>query len=223
MTVTEITSNGHGSTGDRARQFWRPGMTGAELAEKLGVPERTGSYHARKLRAETGSSNDVARSRTSVSATPEPATPTRPQPIARRRPATARRRSATAPTLLVAATGVAVAVVVAVAAVVSYSHIRHLAVAAGMGSLAGWLPLALDGLVVACSCSMIVDRQHERRSSPLAVGGLAIGLAASLAANVLAVDPSLASERAVAVVLAGYTPIALAVSGHLLLRMLGDR
>lgn len=212
MTMTDVSTNGHGTTGDRARQVWRPGMAGAELARQLGVPERTGSYWANKLRAAT------------APATPPRAAPAKRAPAVRQRPTAGRGKAAgqTSP-LLVAATGVAVAVVVVVAAVVSYSHIRHLAVAAGMGSLAGWLPLALDGLVVACSCSLIVDRQHGKRTSPLAAGGLVIGLAASLAANVLAVDPTLASERAVAVVLAGYSPIALAVSGHLLLRMLGER
>lgn len=213
MTITE-TSNGHGSVGDRARQVWRPGMSGVDLAEALGVPERTGRYHAKLLREETESGKKAA---------PAPVAPAIPQRPAQRKPAVARGKVAPTPPLLVAATVVAVAVVVAVTAVVSYTHIRHLAVAAGMGTLAGWLPLALDGLVVACSCSLIVDRRNGKPVSPLAAAGLVIGLAASLAANVLAVDPELVSIRAVRVVLAGYTPLALAVSGHLLLRMLGDR
>jgi hypothetical protein len=178
------------------------------------VPERTGRYHVKRLQAEAESGK------------PAPAAPvaaaTPPRPV-QRKPAARGGKVTPTPPLLVAATGLAVAVVVAVTAVVSYTHIRHLAVAAGMGSLAGWLPLALDGLVVACSCSLIVDRRHGKPVSPLAAAGLVIGLAASLAANVLAVDPELVSIRAVRVVLAGYTPLALAVSGHLLLRMLGDR
>lgn len=220
MTVTDVSTNGHGSTGDRARQVWRPGMKGAELGRALGVPERTGRYWAGILRQElVAGDNDSPVSPPAAPATPRP----RPKPAARRSAATGRGKTPSAPVLLVAVTGVAVAVVVTVAAVVSYSHIRALAVAAGMGGLAGWMPLALDGLVVVCSTSLIVDRQNGNDRSRLAASGLAIGLAASLAANVLAVDPTLASERAVAVVLAGYTPIALAVSGHLLLRMLGER
>jgi hypothetical protein len=114
-------------------------------------------------------------------------------------------------------------VVTVVCAVVSYSHIRDLARAAGMGGLAGWLPLGVDGLVVAASCSLIVDRQLGRPGHALAWAGVALGLAGSLTANVMAVDPALVSLRAVRWVLAGYGPAALAVSGHLLFRMLGDR
>jgi Protein of unknown function (DUF2637) len=127
------------------------------------------------------------------------------------------------PVPLLAVTAAAVVVVTVVCAVVSYSHIRDLATTAGMGSLAGWLPLGIDGLVVAASCSLIVDRQLGRPGHALAWAGVALGLAGSLAANVLAVDPDLVSLRAVRWALAGYGPAALAVSGHLLFRMLGDR
>lgn len=221
MTITDVSTNGHGSTEDRARQVWRPDMGGAELARKLGVPERTGRYHANKLRAEHETGGKPPP--TTAPATKPAAAPATKKPAARSRPATSKGSHRGASSVLVAVAGVAVAVVTAVAAVVSYFHIRDLAVAAGMGGLAGWLPLALDGLVVACSCSVIVDRENGKRVSLVAAVGLTIGLAATLAANVVAVDPTLASERAVAIVLAGYTPIALAVSGHLLLRMLGER
>lgn len=220
MTITEVSTNGHGSTEDRARRVWRPGMGGAELARELGVPERTGRYHANKLRAEH--ETDGKQPAAAPATKPAAAAATK-KPAARGRPATSKSSHRGASGVLVAVAGVAVAVVTAVAAVVSYFHIRDLAVAAGMGGLAGWLPLALDGLVVACSCSVIVDRENGKRVSLVAAVGLTIGLAATLAANVVAVDPTLASERAVAIVLAGYTPIALAVSGHLLLRMLGER
>jgi Protein of unknown function (DUF2637) len=210
VSITELNPNGQASTGDRARQVWRPGMKGAELARQLDVPDRTGRFWASRLEAEAADGKP---------APPPAATPDRQ---VRRKPA-ARGKAAPTPIALLVATNLAVAVVAAVALVVSYTHIRHLAIAAGMGSLAGWLPLALDGLVVACSCSLIVDRRHGKPVSPLAAGGLALGLAASLAANVLAVDPALVSERVVRIVLAGYSPLALAVSAHLLLRMLGER
>jgi hypothetical protein len=127
------------------------------------------------------------------------------------------------PLPLLAVTVAAVVVVTMVCAVVSYCHIRSLARVAGMGSLAGWLPLGVDGLVVAASCSLIVDRQLGRPGHALAWAGVALGLAGSLTANVLAVDPTLVSLRAVRWALAGYGPAALAVSGHLLFRMLADR
>ena len=127
------------------------------------------------------------------------------------------------PLPLLAVTVAAVVIVTAVCAVVSYCHIRDLARLAGMGGLAGWLPLGVDGLVVAASCSLIVDRRLGRPGHALAWAGAALGLAGSLAANVLAVDPDLVSLRAIRWALAGYSPAALAVSGHLLFRMLGDR
>jgi hypothetical protein len=132
-------------------------------------------------------------------------------------------RPAQAPLALLVVTAAAVVVVTLVCAVVSYTHIRDLAEQAGMGNLSSWLPLGIDGLVVAASCSLIVDRHLDRPGHPLAWAGVALGLAGSLAANVLAVDIDLVPLRAVRWVLAGYGPAALAVSGHLLFRMLGDR
>jgi hypothetical protein len=142
--------------------------------------------------------------------------------VGRRQPP-GRERPAQAPLPLLVVTVVAVVVVTLVCAVVSYTHIRDLAQQAGMGSLSSWLPLGIDGLVVAASCSLIVDRHVDRPGHPLAWAGVALGLAGSLAANVLAVDIDLVPMRAVPWVLAGYGPAALAVSGHLLFRMLSDR
>jgi hypothetical protein len=133
------------------------------------------------------------------------------------------RQAGAVPLPLLAVTVAAVALVTVVCAVVSYSHIRHLALVVGMGGQAAWLPLGVDGLVVASSCALIVDHHLGRPGQPLAWCGVALGLAGSLAANVLAVDPELVSLRAVRWVLAGYTPAALAVSGHLLFRMLVQR
>lgn len=127
------------------------------------------------------------------------------------------------PLPLLAVTVAAVALVTAVCAVVSYVHVRDLARLVGMGDLAGWLPLGVDGLVVACSCSLLVDRHQERPGHPVAWLGVVLGLVTTVAANVLAVDPGLVPLRAVRWILAGYAPAALGVSGHLLFRMLGGR
>jgi hypothetical protein len=179
----------------------------------------------------TTPASGAARPGADAAAAPRPSRRQRPTASAARMAARAagRRQSAgkdppvQAPLPLLVVTVAAVVVVTLVCAVVSYTHIRDLAQHAGMGSLALWLPLGVDGLVVAASCSLIVDRQLERPGHPLAWAGVALGLAGSLAANVLAVDPDLVPLRAVRWVLAGYGPAALAVSGHLLFRMLGDR
>lgn len=130
------------------------------------------------------------------------------------------------PRSLVVLTVVAVAIVAAVTMVTSYTHTHDLAVMAGWGWLATILPAAVDGLVVAGSTSLMVDRRLRGRTypgHPLAWAAVAIGLASSMAANIVAVDPSLVDMRVVRWVMAGYAPVALAISGHLLLRMLGEQ
>jgi hypothetical protein len=234
---------------EQARDAWRRSggrLTGAELARRYGRSERWGRLQIAAAREDAGGADggtgdtraqptsDAANNGTARPAPPLPpaAGPARPaRPLAKRTPspATPRRngkgpaQAADVPLPLLAVTAAAVVVVTVVCAVVSYSHIRHLARTAGMGSLAGWLPLGVDGLVVAASCSLIVDRQLGRPGHPLAWAGVALGLAGSLTANVMAVDPTLVSLRAVRWALAGYGPAALAVSGHLLFRMLGER
>jgi hypothetical protein len=227
-----------------ARETWRSSggqLSGAQLAARYGRSERWGRQQIAAARTEvTGTPAPDAGTAggTAVRPTGTPRMPGGPasvapglpagsgpahQRTAGTRPAPKGRHPSPVPLPLLAVTGAAVVVVTVVCAVVSYSHIRDLATTAGMGSLAGWLPLGIDGLVVAASCSLIVDRQLGRPGHALAWAGVALGLAGSLAANVLAVDPELVSLRAVRWTLAGYGPAALAVSGHLLMRMLSDR
>jgi hypothetical protein len=234
----------------QARDEWRRAggrITGAELARRFGRSERWGRQQIAAARAadaatpdspygsgDLPSASDPAAgsgarasangSRPAVSPGSGAARPARPNGTGSgTRPAGKGRQPARVPLPLLAVTAAAVVVVTLVCAVVSYCHIRDLARQAGMGGLAGWLPLGVDGLVVAASCSLIVDRQLGRPGHALAWTGVALGLAGSLTANVLAVDPTLVSLRAVRWTLAGYGPAALAVSGHLLFRMLGDR
>jgi hypothetical protein len=249
----ELTQLGIAEAQAHARDTWRRSggrFTGAELAARYGRSERWGRQQIAAARDEPGTSGTTADRLNGTHAARVPAEPAangrassvpaapphagtartaRPNATgtagaarpAGRRPANGVPAGVPLPLLVV--TAAAVVVVTLVCAVVSYSHIRHLARTAGMGSLAGWLPLSVDGLVVAASCSLIVDRQLGRPAHALAWAGVALGLAGSLAANVLAVDPTLVSLRAVRWALAGYGPAALAVSGHLLFRMLGDR
>lgn len=224
MTITENTrDNGlSDDAADRvaARARWHASggtLSGRQLADMFGRPAKWGQRRrAEAMEENVGQSTD----------TPAPTAPDKPVPSAdtpRTRPARARRTQPAASAALVAVTAVAVVVVTAVCAVVSYSHIQHLAASAGMGQLSWWVPLGIDGLVVACSGSLIVDKRAGRPGHPLAWAGVAIGLSGTLAANVLAVDPELVSIRVVRWVLAGYGPVALAVSGHLMLRMLDER
>jgi hypothetical protein len=231
-----------------ARGAWRASggrLSGAQLAARYGRSERWGRQQIAAARAEaTGGVPASQTGKPGGTGGQPPGTPPAPngtpfgtpavpggtgaaRPALPRaagtRPAPKGRQPAGVPLPLLAVTAAAVVVVTVVSAVVSYTHIRNLARDAGMGGLAGWLPLGIDGLVVAASCSLIVDRQLGRPGHALAWTGVALGLAGSLAANILAVDPDLVSLRAIRWTLAGYSPAALAVSGHLLFRMLGDR
>ena len=210
-----------------ARAEWHESggtLTGKVLAERFGRSPRWGQDQASAARREANGTPVAAAVTPRREERPAAATPRVPRPAAkgpaRSRPAA---RPARPPVPLQVVTGLAVALVTIVCAVVSYSHIAALARTAGMGSLAGWLPLALDGMVAAATCSLIVDRRSGTAGHPLAWAGVIIGLAGSLAANVMAVDPELVPLRAVRWVLAGYPPVTLAVVGHLAARMLGDR
>jgi hypothetical protein len=203
---------------EQARDAWRHSggrLTGAELARRYGRSERWGRLQIAAAREDAGGAGESGTDGTQAQPTaeaahngtprtppalPRAAAPARPaRPHAKDRPSSATPRrdgkrpaqSADVPLPLLAVTAAAVVVVTVVCAVVSYSHIRHLARTAGMGSLAGWLPLGVDGLVVAASCSLIVDRQLGRPGHPLAWAGVALGLAGSLTANVMAVDRAL--------------------------------
>jgi transposase len=198
MTVTELSPNGHGSNEDRARQAWRSGMSGPELARRTGMKERTAGYWAKQLREEAG--NPVA----------EPVG--KPPPSAAGKPA---RRSASRrqrDPWKVAGAGI----VLVVGLAVSYSHIVHLALLAGGGWWAWLMPLALDGLALVS----LRHLAHERRYL-VAWAGVAVGAIGSLTANVLAMDPSLADMRYVRWGFATLPPIAVVLCGHLLDR--GDR
>jgi hypothetical protein len=112
-------------------------------------------------------------------------------------------------------TTVAVLAVALVAGVASYDHQRVLAELAGEGWRAYLLPLSVDGLIVAASMSMLVRRRAGEPAGALAWCALLLGLAASLAANVVAADPELADPVLVSRVVAAWPPIALGLSFEL--------
>lgn len=76
--------------------------------------------------------------------------------------------------------------VAAFAAIVSYSHVYDLGRAHGQsGTAARLLPLSVDGLIAAASLVMLHEARRQRQAPPLARWMLALGIAATLAANVL--------------------------------------
>jgi hypothetical protein len=113
----------------------------------------------------------------------------------------------------------AVVSVAFVAAVASYTHMLDLARHAGEGRLALLLPISVDGLVVAGSTTMVVRRRHGRGGGWLAWLAVSLGIGASLAANVVAADPDLVDPDVVRRVIAGWPPVALAISAELAIEL----
>lgn len=125
--------------------------------------------------------------------------------------------TATVPRWVRVCTVTAVVVVAGVAAVVSYAHMRHLAEQAGEAWRADILPLSVDGLLVAASLVLLVRRKAGRRAGVLPWVGLSLGVGASLAANIAAAQPTILGR-----VVAGWPPVAFAVSFELLVAILRD-
>lgn len=142
----------------------------------------------------------------------------------RKRTAPARARHVeTTPLLLRAGELVGFVVVAVVCAVLSYNHVRDLAVLVGLDN-PSWVPLGIDGLMVVTTCSLMIDKRAGRRSPTVARVGLVLGITGTLAANALAVEPALDAWSVVRMVLAVYPPVTLAVVLHLVFfRRAGDR
>jgi len=104
--------------------------------------------------------------------------------------------------------------VAAVAAVLSYGHLRT--VAARSGEAHAWLfPLSVDGLIVAASLVLLVRRRCGQPGGALAWGGLALGVAATVAGNIASAEPTAAAR-----VIAAWPPVAFALSYELLLALI---
>lgn len=100
-----------------------------------------------------------------------------------------------------------VVVVAVTAAVISFSHVRTVAVRAGETELTSWLlPVSIDGAIVAAVSVLLADSRAGRRPAALTWLLLALGLSASLAANVASAEPT-ATARTVA----AWPPLALAL------------
>ena len=80
--------------------------------------------------------------------------------------------------------GFAVLLVAAIAATVSYMHVQLLAAQLGQPALAAWLlPLSVDGTVCAASAALLWSAREAIPAPRMARPMLALGVAATLAAN----------------------------------------
>lgn len=117
-------------------------------------------------------------------------------------------------------TTLAVLAVAVVAAVASFDHQRILAEMAGEGWRSWLLPISVDGLVVAASMSLLVHRRTRQGAGLLAWTALLLGLGASLVANVVAADPTLADPALIRRLVAAWPPLALGISFELTVQLL---
>jgi hypothetical protein len=107
----------------------------------------------------------------------------------------------------------AVLLVAAVAAVVSYAHMQHVAHREGEAWRSFLLPLSVDGLMVAASMVLLHRRRAGLGGGTLPWAALLAGVAASLAANVAAAEPTTTAR-----IVAAWPAVAFAVAFELLLQ-----
>lgn len=237
MTVVDIHSAGHRDddmTDEKKRAAARadvradPSVTGVELAARYDMSARWGSKQRTIALAGTQHGATVpkrrAAARVGVPRADENGTdrhavvvPTaRPEPPAARTNGTV---AGTAPAVphvahsgaVHAITVLGVIVVAGIVAVLSYAHMRHLAIEAGEGWRADLLPFSVDGMMVVASMTLLAHRRagHTAR---IAWAALILGVAASLAANIAAAEPTLTGR-----LIAAWPPVALVVAFELLL------
>ena len=93
------------------------------------------------------------------------------------------------------ATVAAVLAVAAIAATVSYHHMRSVALDHGEDpTSAAIIPISVDGLIIAASMTLLADSRAGRRRTPLSYFLLVLSSAASIAANVMHAEPTLAAR-----------------------------
>lgn len=100
-----------------------------------------------------------------------------------------------------------VSLVALVAAAASYQHQRTLVTLAGEGWLAWALPVSVDGMMLATGRSILRRRRAGISASLLSWFGFALGLVASVAANVAAAEPTLVGR-----LIAAWPPVALFIA-----------
>ncbi|WP_068927507.1 DUF2637 domain-containing protein [Planobispora rosea] len=89
-------------------------------------------------------------------------------------------------------TTASVVLLAAIAAIVSYRHMHELALRHGESELGAVLaPLAVDGMIVASSMSILLASRYGRRGGVLPWGLLIAGSLASLGANIAVADPTM--------------------------------
>lgn len=233
MTVTDIaTRRGMSVTEkrDAARRDLAadPSLTGAAVARRYEMSNGWGQKQHRFVRDATDSTpaeeGGTTAARGSTDDTVRDVTPvtvpvSRHEPVQDVPPVGTDRSTGWAHRIKVAG----VVLVAAVAAVISYTHMRHLGIQAGEGWRADVLPLSVDGMMAVASMTALERRRAGKKAGALALTALVLGVTASLAANIVSVDPTLVDQRVVERVIAAWPPLALVLAFELLLEQGRDQ
>lgn len=117
-------------------------------------------------------------------------------------------------------TVLAVVTVAFVAAVISYSHITDIALAAGEDWRSYLIPWTFDGVVLAASMTMMIRRARGLAYGWLPISALGFGVLGSIAANVanaVTRHQTIMGNHDIAIMLAGFVPLAFLACFHMLL------
>lgn len=126
-------------------------------------------------------------------------------------------RKPTADEVILAGEAAVVTAVASFGAVVSYTHIYTLARSHGQSALdARLLPLSVDGLILAASLVLLYEARKGRGQPVRAWFALSLGVAATLAANVLSGLPHGWMNAAIS----AWSPTAFVVAAELLMFMI---
>lgn len=221
MSVTDIATRREMSVTDKRDAARRdvaadPSVTGATLGERY---EMTAAWGRKQKRvALEGAQRDAAPDRDTGA--PAGVAPPVTVPVPRHDPPSESRDEAVPRDIsrwVHTVTVLAVLIVAGVAAVLSYAHMRHLGVEAGEGWRANLIPISVDGMMVVASMTALAKRR-QGKAAPVAWLGLALGVTASLAANVAAAEPTLVGR-----LLAAWPPLALVLAFELLLEQGRDQ
>jgi Protein of unknown function (DUF2637) len=226
MRGNPLTGEELGSMFDRSGRWGRLQVTAARAGMASGdetkrlLPSRHRAPGDAPAMGATGAATTVAPQRHTETATaaPRPASPgkrnrngetavAQPETVAAAKTAMAK----VAEAVEQCAAKVAVLVVGVVAAWASYEHQRSVAVMAGEEDLAPVLPLSVDGLIIAAMMKMQAQQRAGEPVGALPWVSFLAGVGASLAANIVAAEPTFLGRC-----VAAWPPLALLLAHALL-------
>lgn len=188
-----------------------PSLSGAELGRRYGRTPEWGRKHKRRVLNRWKDENGTV---VPIRPTPQRVVP-EPKPSPRMQAPARHPGPVRVPPVAYWATLLGVVAVAGITAAASYVHMQDLAEANGQGAMSYALPVAVDGMMLVATMTMLVRRE---RGQPvrLAWACLALGVVLSITANVASayVLPDWAQG-----VISAWPPLLLLLAIHLLIQL----